>query len=71
MGIADFLDKMQVDQVLYVPDFKFNLLSVSKLTKALSCSVNFFPDFCVFQDLYNGRVREIGREEGGLYIVKQ
>ncbi|OIT20294.1 hypothetical protein A4A49_65857, partial [Nicotiana attenuata] len=49
----------------------FNLISVSKLTRQLCCSVNFFPYFCLFQDLYNGKVRGIGRERGGLYILKK
>ncbi|OIT25604.1 hypothetical protein A4A49_65848, partial [Nicotiana attenuata] len=63
-GCACLLDKETVKNVLYVPDFRFNLLSVSKLTRALSCNVNFFPDFCVFQDLCNGRVKGIGGERG-------
>lgn len=42
---------------------------VSKITNDLGCSVSFFPDFCLFQDLSNGRVREIDREENGLYIL--
>ena len=33
--------------VLHVPSFLFNLLSISKITKALNCSVNFYP-FCTF-----------------------
>lgn len=37
-----------VSNVLIVPDFKFNLLSISKMTKELSCSVNFFPNFLSF-----------------------
>lgn len=56
--------------ILYVPDFRFNLLSVSKLTRELSCSVNFFPDFYVFQNLYNDKVKGIGKERGGLYVLK-
>lgn len=27
----------------------------------------FFPEFCIFQDLFNGEVRGIGREVEGLY----
>lgn len=34
--------------VLYVPSFKFNLLSVRKLTQALNCVILFYPDHCVF-----------------------
>jgi len=59
-----------VKDVLLVPDFKFNMLSVSKATKQLSCFVSFYPDFCVFQDLHSGKVKGIGKEKGGLYIFK-
>ena len=34
--------------VLYLPEFPFNLLSVYKLTVALHCSIAFFPSYCVF-----------------------
>lgn len=57
--------------VLYVPTFKFNLLSVSKATKQLNCCISFYPDFCAFRDLSNGRVKMIGREQHGLYLVKE
>ena len=33
---------------LSLPDFSFNLVFVSKLTRALKCYVSFFPDFCLF-----------------------
>ncbi|OIT08539.1 hypothetical protein A4A49_63157, partial [Nicotiana attenuata] len=42
-----------IEGVLYVPDFKFKLLSISKLTGQLCYSVGFYPDFCIFQGLYN------------------
>lgn len=60
-----------IDNVLYIPDFKYNLLSVAKITRALNCSVCFFPDFFMFQDLYNGDVKAIGREDDGLYLLSQ
>ena len=41
----------KVNGVLYVPDFKCNLLSVSRLSRDLQCSISFFPDFCVMQGL--------------------
>ncbi|XP_070046299.1 uncharacterized protein [Nicotiana tomentosiformis] len=44
--------------------------SVSKLTKELKYMVGFFPDFCVFQDLFSGQVKGIGKEEHGLYILQ-
>ncbi|XP_019251086.1 PREDICTED: uncharacterized protein LOC109230004 [Nicotiana attenuata] len=58
-----------INNVLCVPAFKFNLLSVSQLTKALNCCAAFFPNFCIFQDLFSGRVKDIGKEEEGLYVL--
>ncbi|XP_015165801.1 uncharacterized protein [Solanum tuberosum] len=59
-----------ITNALHVPAFKYNLLSVSQITKELGCSVTFFPNFCVFQELYSGKVKEVGKEEGGLYLLK-
>lgn len=59
----------EIHNVLHVPEFKFNLLSVSNLTRELCCAVTFFPDSCVFQALSNGKVMGIGKEREGLYIL--
>ena len=55
--------------VLSLPNFFFNLMSVSKLTRALKCYISFFPDFCLFQDLMTKQIIGRGRESGGLYIL--
>ena len=49
--------------------FKHNLLSVSQLTKDLHCFSSFYPDFFLFQDLYTGKVKGIGKVKDGLYIL--
>lgn len=41
-----------------------------KITKELHCFVAFFPDFCVFQALYNGLVRVNGKEDHELYLLQ-
>lgn len=58
-----------ITNVYHILEFKYNLLSVSKVTKEWGCLVTFFPHFCVFQDLYTGKVREIGKENDGLYLL--
>ncbi|XP_075111764.1 uncharacterized protein LOC142181950 [Nicotiana tabacum] len=58
-----------INNVLCVPVFKFNFSSVSQLTKAVNYCAAFFPNFCIFQDLFTGRVKEIGKEEEGLYML--
>jgi hypothetical protein len=37
--------------MLCVPTFKVDLMSVSRMTKGLNCSVMFFPYWCILQDL--------------------
>ncbi|OIT01904.1 hypothetical protein A4A49_56531, partial [Nicotiana attenuata] len=62
-GEASILGNKTVKNILYVPYFKFNLLFVSKLTKDLSFLATFFPDFCMFTDLYSGKVTGIGGDK--------
>lgn len=54
IGNVNFTPHFQLEHVYYIPSFKFNLLSVSQLTKTHSYSVTFFHDRCVF----SGPVRE-------------
>ncbi|XP_070011051.1 uncharacterized protein [Nicotiana sylvestris] len=60
----------KLENVLYVPDFKFNLMFVSKLTRDIQCGALFLPKLCGFQDLYSGRVKGIGKKTGGLYLLR-
>ena len=49
--------------------FSFNLISVSKLTRTLNCSISFFPDYCFIQDLSTKRIIGRGHEPKGIYIL--
>ncbi|KAL3518521.1 hypothetical protein ACH5RR_021110 [Cinchona calisaya] len=69
-GIANLTTSISLSSVLCLPNFSFNLLSVSKITRALNCFVSFFPDHCVFQDLMTRKIIGRGREFGGLYLVE-
>ncbi|KAK1440796.1 hypothetical protein QVD17_06628 [Tagetes erecta] len=55
--------------VLHVPKFKCNLLSVSRLSRDLYCSVTFFPDICFMQDLRSRELIGVGKHEHGLYRI--
>ena len=55
--------------VMSLPQFSFNLISVSKLTRTLNCNISFFPDYCLIQDLSTKRIIGRGRESGDLYIL--
>ena len=59
---------LSLHRILYVPGFPINLLSISAITRALPCTVTFFPFHCIFQDLYTGRRIGLGRENWqGIY----
>ncbi|KAL3537868.1 hypothetical protein ACH5RR_001234 [Cinchona calisaya] len=69
-GIANPTTSISLSSVLCLPNFSFNLLSVSKITRTLNCFVSFFPDHCVFQDLMTKKIIGGGRESGGLYLLE-
>ena len=56
--------------VLSLPQFSFNLISVSKLTRTLNCNISFFPDHYLIQDLSTKRIIGQGCESRGLYILE-
>ena len=56
--------------VLNLPQFSFNLIFVSKLNRILNCSISFFPNYCLIQDLSMRRVIGRGHESRGLYILE-
>lgn len=46
-----FGNHKSLNNVLYLPDFKHNLISIIKISKDLSCSITFYPKFAIMQDL--------------------
>lgn len=53
--------------ILVVPEFKYNLLSVSKMCKDDDCIVVFHDEICLIQDYATRKLRGIGEYRGGLY----
>ena len=68
-GIIVPTPSIPLTSVLSLPNFSFNLMSISKLTRALKCYILFFPDFCLLQDLMTKQIIGRGRESRGLYIL--
>ncbi|XP_075096358.1 uncharacterized protein LOC142174459 [Nicotiana tabacum] len=70
-GTISLLPNLILRNVLYIPSFKYNLLSVHKLCRQLKQYVLFTPFSCFL--LQGPSVKsppEIGKEEGGLYILR-
>ena len=53
--------------VLYVPNFPFNLISISKLTRDLHCVLTFSHNSVTLQDRHTGKTIGIGHESQGLF----
>ena len=47
-GQSSATSSLPLQNVLYIPGFPANLLSISAITKALHCGVFFYPHHCVF-----------------------
>ena len=69
VGSAEPLPTVPLEHVLYIPHCPFNLVSVSKVTRALNCSIKFDPHSVVFQDLSTGQTIGTGCESQGLYYL--
>ena len=70
-GSVDITSDISLTNVLCLPKFPFNLLSVSKITRAYNCGVFFFPGYCVFQDLLTKKIFGRGYESDGLYVLDE
>ena len=60
---------MLLRNVLCVPTFKYNLLSISRLTKDSQIRVIFCDVFCLIQDCASSHFKGIGKEAKGLYYL--
>ena len=68
-GSIRFNDSVRLDNILCVPSFNVDLLSVAKCTDALHCSVTFFPSWCILQDLDTRTMIGVGKRRGDLYYL--
>nr|XP_023882015.1 uncharacterized protein LOC111994377 [Quercus suber] len=59
-----------LDNVLCVPSFSFNLISIGKLTHYLRCCCIFLSQFCFIQNLLQWKTIGLGRKHDGLYILQ-
>ena len=69
-GIIHLTDALVLHDVLHVPDFHFNLISVSILLRTLACSAHFFPDICLLQELSQGLMIGRGNLIHNLYVLE-
>ncbi|XP_019462962.1 PREDICTED: uncharacterized protein LOC109361889 [Lupinus angustifolius] len=69
-GTIIFSDLLYLDNVLYVPMFSFNLISISRLITSLGCTLTFLTNHCQIQDPHSLRMIGAAEQRGGLYVLK-
>ncbi|KAM1078563.1 hypothetical protein ACFX15_025113 [Malus domestica] len=69
IGTYNFGSQISLYNVLGIASFLINLISVSRITRSLRCSVTFYPDFCILQDLETRTMIGWGRQHNGLYYL--
>ncbi|XP_074342808.1 uncharacterized protein LOC141680498 [Apium graveolens] len=67
-GTVNRSNDIVLKNVLYVPDFKFNLVSIPKICKDMACSVTF-NDNCFLQGP-SMRPQHLGSFKNGLYYLE-
>ncbi|KAL2893958.1 Heat shock cognate 70 kDa protein [Bienertia sinuspersici] len=60
---------LQLQQVMYAPQFKHSLISVQKLAQHENCKVVFTSTYCMILDNESSQVRGIGRVVKGVYYL--
>lgn len=66
-GTVKINPKLVIEDVLFVSQFKFNLLSISSITRNSSVKYQFFIDFCIIQDLNSLSMIGKGKRTANLY----
>jgi hypothetical protein len=69
-GTVILSDDLHLKNVLYVPTFHANLISVPQLTKISKCSAIFSADCCSFVQKTTKKMIGTARLVGGLYIME-
>ena len=55
-GLVSNSNSLTLDIVLVVPSLSCNLLSVGQITETLNCTVKFWPNYCLLQDIATHRI---------------
>lgn len=68
-GTVYITDSTVLQNVLYVPNFHYNLVSGNKLSTDSNYCLLFYPSHCILQDLVTQKGKGIGRIQDGLYVL--
>ncbi|KAL2896810.1 Gag-Pol polyprotein [Bienertia sinuspersici] len=68
-GRVELKNGLKLNNVMYVPSFRHNLLSAQKLAQDSGCKLVFHSNYCIIQDENSSVVRGIGKADKGVYCL--
>nr|KYP70921.1 Retrovirus-related Pol polyprotein from transposon TNT 1-94 [Cajanus cajan] len=68
-GVVKFTDTFYLTDVLFIPEFKYNLISISKLVSSLDVQLIFYSTHCLIQDVNTKEKIGTVDVEVGLYTM--
>ena len=69
IGTVQVSHSITLTNVLCVPSFQLNLISVSKFVHSLSCCLIFIVNYCLIQAFTPWRMIGLGKLHNGLYLL--
>ncbi|KAK9734809.1 hypothetical protein RND81_04G164700 [Saponaria officinalis] len=70
VGTVPITSEISLQNVLFVPSFKYNLLSISKLAKQFNSIISFTPKFCFMQGSSTKKPLILGHSVRDLYLLQ-
>lgn len=71
VGTVALTSSIRLQDVLYIPQFSCNLISIHKLTRDLKCTVTYSPCACLIQDQLTRTMISSGDLCDGVYILNR
>ncbi|KAL2942992.1 Retrovirus-related Pol polyprotein from transposon TNT 1-94 [Bienertia sinuspersici] len=68
-GEVVLANEMSLNNVMYIPAFNHNLVSVQKLTEEEDCKIIFHSRYCIIQDNNSEKVRGVAKGNKGVYYL--
>lgn len=69
IGNVKLAPKITLYNIVFIPSYKYNLISISYLIISLKCITSFSDSSCVLQGPTVKRPLEIGKMQNGLYLL--
>lgn len=70
IGKVAVVDAFMLSNVLLVPTFDCNLISIAQLSADINCTITFCSDLCLIQDRTSRRMLGVGEHKGGIYYLR-